>query len=52
MATNHRSVPNPDPGLASRKALNGGYIVHPPLAGPVLTNKEETITTLAIKKNQ
>jgi hypothetical protein len=26
--------------------------LHPPDAGPVCTNSEENITTLAIKKNQ
>ena len=38
--------------MASANALKGGYTVHPPLAGPVSINNEDSITTLAIQKNQ
>jgi hypothetical protein len=50
--TSHRSIPIFDPSLAWCSALNGGYTVHPPDAGPVCTNNEENMITLAIKKNQ
>jgi hypothetical protein len=41
-----------EPEDACPKALSGGYIVHPPEAGPVEINKEDIITILARKKNQ
>src|SRR5258706_15743299 len=50
--TSHRSSPTFEPSEASAKALNGGYTVHPPLAGPVCTNKDVIITIEAEKKNQ
>jgi hypothetical protein len=48
----HRSIPVLEPGDALPNALKGGYAVQPPLKGPVSTNMEESITTLAAKKNQ
>tara|TARA_B110000495_G_C22527803_1_gene321247 strand:+ start:247 stop:507 length:261 start_codon:yes stop_codon:yes gene_type:complete len=45
-------MPSPEPGIASGSALKGGYIVHPPDAGPVSINIEQNMIQLDIKKNQ
>ena len=50
--TNHRVIPNPEPGWANSNALSGGYIVHPAAAGPASTKIELTIKTVEIKKSQ
>jgi hypothetical protein len=52
MDTNQRVIPIPDPLIACGRALNGGYMVHPPLAGPVDKNIDMNIITLERKKNQ
>jgi len=45
-------MPAPEPGMAWGSALNGGYTVQPPEAGPVSTNSEITITAEEAAKNQ
>src|SRR4051812_43627684 len=52
MATSHMVIPVPDPLIACGSALNGGYTVQPPPAGPVSRKNEMNITTLDKKKNQ
>ena len=47
-----RVMPSPDPDIACGNALKGGYIVQPPLAGPVDKNNDVNIITLERKKNQ
>ena len=52
MAVSQSVIPIPDPGIALGNALSGGYIVHPPEAGPVSTNNDDNRTILLSRKNQ
>ena len=52
MATSHIVIPRPEPDIACGRADKGGYITHPPEAGPVSMKKERNITVLEAKKNQ
>ena len=52
IATNHKVIPAPEPGIAWGKALKGGYIVHPADAAPPSTTNEIIIITDETKKNQ
>ena len=49
---NHIVIPNPDPGCVSSNTLNGGYIVHPAIAGPVSIKREANIIRLDKKNSQ
>ena len=52
MDNNQSVIPSPEPGWNSARTLNGGYTVHPAIAGPVSINNEEAINTLDRKKSQ
>ena len=52
MDNNQSVIPNPEPGWNSARTLNGGYTVHPAIAGPVSINSDADIKTLERKKSQ
>ena len=50
--TNQSVIPKPDPETACGNADNGGYTVHPDIAGPVSTNNETNIIKEERANNQ